>query len=279
MSDLIAKAEAFRQLNLAGKLLLPNAWDAASARLFEEAGFPAIGTTSAGIAYTRGFADAERIGRDTMMGEIANVVRAVEVPVTADVEAGYGDSPEDVETTVRATLEAGAVGVNLEDNQHGNGDSPLYEVDLQRDRIRAARDEAERRGIALTINARTDTFLLGLGENDDDRVELTIQRGRAYLEAGADTVFVPLLVEPGAVARLADAFNGRLSLMAMPGAPDAATLFKAGAARVSIGQTAMLASLGTVKTIAGEMMRFGTWSGIEETFFGFGEAESLHSRQ
>ena len=279
MSDLIAKAEAFRQLNLAGELLLPNAWDAASARLFEEAGFPAIGTTSAGIAYTRGSSDAERIGRDAMMGEIANIVRAVEAPVTADVEAGYGDSAEDVKTTVRAAFEAGAVGINLEDNRHGKGKTPLYEIDSQQDRIGAARDEAKRQGIALTINARTDTFLLGLGKNDDERIGLTIQRGRSYLEAGADMVFVPLLVEPRTVAKLADAFDGKLSLMAMPGAPDAAALFKAGAARVSIGQTAMLASLGTVKTIAGEMMQFGTWSGIEETFFGFGEAESLHSRQ
>ena len=279
MSDLIAKAEEFRCLNLAGNLLLPNAWDAASARLFEKAGFPAIGTTSAGIAYTRGFGDAERIGRDTMMAEIANIVRAVDVPVSADVEAGYGDSPEDVRTTVRAALEVGVVGINLEDNRHGKEGAPLYDIERQQDRIGAARDEAERQGVALTINARVDTFLLGLGENDDERLELTVHRGRSYLGAGADTVFVPLLVEPGPVTKLAEAFGGRLSLMAMPGAPDSASLFKAGAARVSIGQTAMLAGLGTVDAIAREMKQFGTWSAIEATFLGFGEAEALHTRR
>lgn len=145
-----AKAEVFRKLNTEGNLLLPNAWDAASARVFEEAGFAAIGTTSAGIAYGRGLCDGERIGREAMMGEIAVITASVDVPVTADIEAGDGTEPRDIAETIRQVIQAGAVGVNLEDNAHGPGSSLLFDCQLQRERLRAARTEAERQGIALT---------------------------------------------------------------------------------------------------------------------------------
>ena len=255
--------------------MLPNAWDAASARVFEEAGFAAIGTTSAGIAYGRGLCDGERISREAMMREISVITASVDVPVTADIEAGYGKDPPDVAETIRQVIQAGAVGVNLEDNTHGGGSSPLFGCQLQRERLRVARTEAERQGIALTINARTDVFLLGLGSDDEERVALTIERGLAYLDAGADLVFVPLVVSPPAIRRLADAFGSRLSLMAMPGAPTASQLFGAGAKRVSIGQTAMLAGLGQLRGIADELRSAGTWSRIEANFFSFGEAEAL----
>jgi 2-methylisocitrate lyase-like PEP mutase family enzyme len=147
-------ASRFGELNRAGRLLLPNAWDAASARIFEAAGFPAIGTTSAGIAYARGLRDGEQITRDAMLIEIRNIVDAVACPVTADIEAGYVPSPNDVAATVEAVLDAGAVGVNLEDSGV-TGESPLFSIGGQMRRIEAARAAAERRGIALVINART----------------------------------------------------------------------------------------------------------------------------
>jgi 2-methylisocitrate lyase-like PEP mutase family enzyme len=272
---IIKKAETFRSLNRKGHLLLPNAWDAASARVLEEAGFVAIGTTSAGIAYTRGLRDGQRIDRATMMGEIAIIAASVNVPVTADVEAGYGVEPSDIAETIRQATRAGAVGVNLEDNAHGHDGALLFDCELHAERIRAARDEAERLGVALTINARTDTFLLGLGRDDEERVALTIERGLSYLGAGADLIFVPLLVAPPVVRQLADALSGRLSLMAMPGAPPADHLFEAGAKRISVGQTAMLASLGYLRTVAQELRSTGTWSRIEANFFGFSEAEAL----
>lgn len=129
--------------------------------------------------------------------------------------------------------------------------------------------------VALTITARTDTFILGLGADENERVSLTIARGKAYLAAGADLVFVPFVVEPSIVERLADAFDGRLNVMAMPGAPSAGDLFRAGAQRLSIGQAAMLATLGLVSTIATELKSTGTWSSIEKTFFGFIEGDTL----
>jgi len=265
----------FRDLNRKGGLLLPNAWDAASACVFEKAGFPAIGTTSAGIAYSRGWRDGQQMERAAMVREIAVIANAVRVPVTADIEAGYGPRPADVAETVEAALEAGAVGVNLEDNTHGAREEPLCGVDEQAARIAAARAAAERRGIALVINARTDTFFADVGADIEERTTATIDRGRAYLKAGADLVFVPLLVDPAIVRRVADEIVGPISLMILPDAPSAETLFAAGAKRISIGPAAMLAALGVLAEIADEMRQKGTWSSIERSFYGFGEAESL----
>jgi 2-methylisocitrate lyase-like PEP mutase family enzyme len=271
-------AERFREQNRAGSLLLPNAWDAASARIFEEVGFTAVGTTSAGIAYAQGFRDAQRISRDTMVRTVTTIVRAVSCPVSADIEAGYGPGAADVATTVDAVLDAGVAGINLEDNSHQGTATTLFGIDEQCLRIAAAREVAVRRRVPLVINARTDTFLLGLGSDVEERLQLTVERGSRYLSAGADLVFVPLLVDVVHVKRLSEELQGRLSLMALPGAPSAAELFAAGAARVSIGQMAMLATLGSLKRIGEELHQHGTWRSIESTFYGFGEAEALFSR-
>jgi 2-methylisocitrate lyase-like PEP mutase family enzyme len=267
-------ASRFGELNRAGRLLLPNAWDAASARIFEAAGFPAIGTTSAGIAYARGLRDGQQIARDAMLAEIRTIVDAVACPITADIEAGYGSSPNDVAATVEAVLDAGVAGVNLEDSGIA-GESPLFSVIDQVRRLEATRAAAADRGIALVINARTDTFMLGLGRDIEERVSMTIERGRAYLDAGADLVFVPMLVDPAVVRLVADGLGGPLSLMAMPGAPAADTLFAAGASRVSLGHTAMLAMLGALRDLAREVKETGRWAAIERTFFGNREAYEL----
>jgi 2-methylisocitrate lyase-like PEP mutase family enzyme len=273
--DQVRRATWFRELHLSGHLLLPNAWDAASARVFEHAGFSAVGTTSGGIANARGLPDGETIGRARMLEEIRTIVEAVHVPVTADIEAGYGDAPGDVAGTVAAILDLGVVGANLEDRVHHSEVARLYQVDEQMARLEAARTEAGRRGIHLLINARTDTFLLALGADLEERMALTIARGKAYLSAGADVVFVPGAIEVDTVRRLADAIGGPLSVMAMPAAPAATALFEAGACRVSLGNTAMLAALGALDLIARDVIRTGGWAAIERTFYGFAEAEAL----
>jgi 2-methylisocitrate lyase-like PEP mutase family enzyme len=274
-ADQKSLALRFRDLNRKGGLLLPNAWDAASACVFEKAGFPAIGTTSAGIAYSRGWRDGQQMERAGMVREIAVIANAVRVPVTADIEAGYGPRPADVAETVEGALAAGAVGVNLEDNTHGAREEPLYGIDEQAARIAAARAAADRRGLALVINARTDTFFAEVGADIEERTVATIERGRAYLRAGADLVFVPLLLDPVIVRRVADEIDGPINLMILPDAPSAETLFAAGAKRISIGPAAMLAALGVLAEIADEMRQKGTWSSIERSFYGFGEAEDL----
>lgn len=272
------RAAAFKALNERGGLLLPNAWDAASARLFEAEGHPAVATTSSGVAHARGYRDGEGIGRERMVAEIANIARVVAIPVSADIESGYGPAPEDVAATVAGVIDAGAVGINLEDNTHGTAAETLFPTAAQAGRVAAARAQAVRQGLDLTINARTDPFLYGLGADDEERLAMALERGRAYLDAGADLVFVPGLVDPALIRPLAQAFGGRLSLMAGRGAPPAAELFAAGARRVSVGPAAMLASYAVARAIAREL-RDPARSALQRDSIGFGELDSLFAAE
>jgi 2-methylisocitrate lyase-like PEP mutase family enzyme len=277
-TDQAARAARFRELNRAGRLLLPNAWDAASARVFAATGFHAIATTSGGIANARGLPDAERISRSDMLREISAIADAVDVPVSADIEAGYGDSPETVVSTVEAVLEVGAVGINLEDRAHRSTTAPLYSVEAQCARITAAREAARRHGIDMVINARTDVVLAGIGADDNERASMALARGQAYLRAGADLLFIPGLVDLSVVRTVAAGVQGGLSLMALPGAPPANDLFEAGAVRVSLGNIAMLAVFGALRDMAADVARTGTWHSLERTFLGFEYADTLFGR-
>ncbi|MGZ3716152.1 MAG: isocitrate lyase/PEP mutase family protein [Ktedonobacterales bacterium] len=274
MAQVQDKAQHLLRLHGQGSsLLLPNAWDAASARVFEEAGFPASGTTSAGIAYSHGCLDGQRIEPDVMLAAIQRIAAAVQVPVTADIEAGYGPSGTDVARTVERVIAAGAVGVNLEDNTQDPA-QPLFAVEAQVERIAAAREAAEHAGIHLVINARTDTYLTGVGEGQA-RLEETIRRGRAYLEAGADCIFVPLVMDAATIEVLVREIPGPLNILAIPGSLPAPDLFTLGVRRVSIGDSAMLATLGLVATIARELRERGTYTTISRDFFGFAEVKAL----
>src|SRR5229473_3804606 len=165
------KGETFRALHRGPKiLLLPNAWDVASARIFEEAGISAIATTSAGIAFTLGYPDGQRISREEMLAAVARIAAAVKVPVTADVEAGYGDRPEDAALTTRGVIEGGAVGMNLEDGT-GDPESPLTELSLQLEKIVAVRETGQTMGVPIVLNARTDFYLREVGPPQQRYVE------------------------------------------------------------------------------------------------------------
>jgi len=275
MQKQLQLARQFRHLNQQGHFLLANAWDIASARIFEDAGFAAIGSTSGGIAYAHGYGDAEQIGRDEMLRHVAAICKAVTVPVSADIEAGYGVSPAAVAQTVRGAIAGGAVGVNLEDNSHGQTAAPLFGITQQTARIAAARAAAEEAGLPIWINARTDTYLLGLGADAESRFAMTVARGNAYLAAGADMVFIPVLTDSDTVQRISRAVNGPISLMALPGAPAAAALFAAGAQRVSLGVCPMLAAMGTIREIALEVRASGSWEAMQRSFYGFDQAEAL----
>lgn len=273
MSTQLERANRFRDLNRQGRLLLGNAWDAGSAAIYQSAGYAALGTTSGGIAYAQGRRDAQTLGRDAMAAAVAAICRAVAIPVSADIEAGYGDSPEAVAATVRAVIEAGAVGVNLEDRDHGAGG--LYPCESQCLRLAAARAEAERSGLPIWLNARIDTFLLGAEESVEERLASTLARANRYLAAGADMVFVPGLVDPTAIRRLVAGLDGPLNVMAFPGMPTAEALFAAGVARVSLGVSPMLALMGLLREIAVEARESGEWNAMGRSFYGFAEAESL----
>ncbi len=268
-----AKAERLLQLHQKGaSLLLPNAWDSASALLFEKAGFPAIGTTSMGIAFAQGYPDGQQISREEMMQVIARMAAVVQVPVTADIEAGYGPTVEDVAQTIREVIKAGAVGVNLEDST--GVFQPLYSVEEQVRRIAAAREEARRANLPLVINARTDTYLFRIGD-ETTRMEDTINRARAYLQAGANSVFVPGVTDPSLIQVLVREIPGPLNIMVGPGAPSAPDLFKLGVARVSIGGAAMLATMGVVRDIASELREQGTYEQIARNAYEFTAAWQL----
>ena len=246
-----AKAEQFRKLHHGPKmLLLPNAWDVASARILEEAGHPAIATTSAGIAYSLGYADGQRISREEMLSIVARIARAVRVPVTADLEAGYGTTPEAIADTVKAAIEAGAIGMNLEDLA---GEESLVELPMQIEKIRSVREAAMAAGVPFVLNARTDVCLAAIGP-EETRFERTAERLRAYVKAGADCVFAPGLTDRTTIAKLVRAVEAPLNILAVPACPPMVELEKVGVARVSTGSGIMRAAMGLVQRVAKKMM-------------------------
>jgi 2-methylisocitrate lyase-like PEP mutase family enzyme len=186
-----AKGERFRRLHVdSGTFLAPNAWNAGSARMLEAAGFPALSTTSGGIALSLGLPDYEgRLGRQEMMTRIGRIARAVDVPVSADLEGGYGPRPEDVAETIRQSVEVGVVGGNIDDYT-GQTREPLFDIELAAERIRAAREAADKTTIPYTLTARTDCYLSGHA----DPLQEAVRRANRYHQAGADCIFVPGVV-------------------------------------------------------------------------------------
>jgi 2-methylisocitrate lyase-like PEP mutase family enzyme len=241
-------------------LVLPNAWDVASARIFEEAGFPAIATTSAGIAFSLGYPDGQRISREEMIARIARIARAVKVPVTADVEWGYGSTPEEIARTTREVIDAGAVGMNLEDTS-GNSDQPLLALERVLEKINAVREAATATCIPIVLNARTDVYLLGGGDPDANYAE-AVRRLVAFRDAGADCVFAPGLKDAATIERLVRDLACPLNILAVPGTPSIAELEKLGVARVSVGSGFMRATLGSLRAMAEELKNSGTYSAL-----------------
>ncbi len=240
-------------------LVLPNAWDAASARIFEDAGFAAIATTSAGIAYTLGHPDGEEISRDEMLEAVRHIAESVTVPVTADVESGYGAIPEDAARTAQGVIAAGAVGLNLEDG-HGSG---VVETAQHVEKVKAVREAARSQEVHLVINARTDIFLHQVGD-PAGRLGEAVRRANAYRAAGADSLFVPGVNDPGLIATLAREIEGPLNILAVAGTPNAKELERLGVRRVSVGSGPMRAALTLVQKIAVELRERGTYQSFTD---------------
>lgn len=255
------KAEVFRRLHTEGDvLLLPNVWDVASARIIEEAGFPAVATSSAGIAFAQGFPDGQKIPPERMLAVVADIAKAVKVPVTADVEAGYGSKPEDAARTAEQVIEAGAVGMNFEDAT-GDAAHPLFDLDLQVKRVRAIRQTAESLGVPVVLNARTDVYLLQIGEAGKRYGEALV-RMSGFHEAGADCVFVPGLVDLPTITKFVADLKCPVNILGVPGSPSISELRQAGVRRVSLGSGPMRAAMGLLRRIAEELKTSGTYSGL-----------------
>lgn len=277
-ADQAEKARKFLALHKGPKtLLLPNAWDVASARIFEEAGFPAIATTSAGVANSLGYPDGQHIRPDEMLEVVRRIAEAVSVPVTADMEAGYGQTPEEVAATARGVLEAGAVGMNLEDTIEERPDS-LADLNLQKERIRAILEVARSAGIPLVLNARSDVILAGVGE-PATRAQRTIERLEAYREAGAQSLFAPGVKDKETIARLVRGVHGPLNILATAGTPPIAELEKIGVARVSLGSGPMRATMGLVTRIARQLREEGTYSLFTDGAMTYTEANRLFEKR
>ena len=256
-----AKAESLRALHDSGVLVLPNAWDAGSAALIAQAGAKAIATTSGGVAWSVGRPDGQQLTRAEMIEQVRRIVAAVDVPVTADVEAGYGPAPEDVAATVEAVVAAGAVGVNIEDSKAPGG--PLFDAAEQAERLRAGRAAAQRAGLGeLVINVRTDVYLFGVGA-PEGRLDDVLARASAYAEAGADSLFVPGLVNLDTVTALVNASPLPINVMAGPGAPTVAEFESAGVRRVSVGTSISQAAYSLAQRAAAELLTTGTYTELE----------------
>jgi 2-methylisocitrate lyase-like PEP mutase family enzyme len=223
-------AERLRALHSGSEpLVLPNAWDAATARAVVEAGFPVVATTSSGVAAALGWEDGEGTPPDEMFAAIARIARVVDVPVTADIESGYGLQPEEI---VWRLLEAGAVGCNLEDTDHAAGKT-LRDATTQAHRLQAFKQAANAAGVDVVLNARTDVFLR-LKPNEPQPIEEAIRRGRLYLEAGADCIYPIGVADEGAIAALVDGIPGPINVIpGFRGAPGLARLRELGVRRMS----------------------------------------------
>jgi len=238
-------------------LVLPNAWDAMSARLAEDAGATAVATTSAGVAWSLGVADGDRLDRESALDLVRRIAAAVDVPVTADIESGYADDPEGVAKTIEGVLAAGAVGVNIEDG----GPESLRPIEEQAERVAAARRAADALDVPLFVNARVDTYLRAAGD-PAARLRGTLARASAYVAAGADGIFVPGVTDPETVTALVQGVTVPLNVMAGPGAPDVATLAGLGVARVSLGSAVAQAAYAVVRQAAREALTTGTYTAL-----------------
>src|ERR1043165_5549590 len=209
-------AESFRQAHRAPPLLLlPNSWDAMSARQFEAAGFGAVATTSGGVAWSLGFPDGEGAPRPEVVAATARIVRAGRVPVTADIEAGYGATPDQVGKRITEILQTGVVGFNIEDGTT-SPDQPVRSIEDARPRFRPGRAAAVTAGVPAVINARVDLYIKNVGD-PASRFDETVRRGKAYLEAGADCIYPFGLADMEILKRLVKELDGApINIVARP---------------------------------------------------------------
>ena len=271
-ADQIVKAKLFQQFHLGPQILvIANAWDAGSARVFEDAGIRAVGTGSAGIAFSHGYPDNERIPRDVILGATREIVNAVKVPVTADILTGLGHTIEAVVATVKEIIAIGAVGVNIED---GTDDGHLIAMDEQVEKIRAVCSAVKVSGVPIVVNARTDSFWLKLGDAKEN-LRASIERANRYREAGADCLFVPAVTDRATIKTLVQQIDGPINILTVPGCPPIAELQQLGVRRVSEGSGPMRATMMLTRRIAEELQRTGTYTRFHDDAIAYAEANKL----
>jgi 2-methylisocitrate lyase-like PEP mutase family enzyme len=268
----VERARRFRALHdRRHVLLLPNAWDAGSARAFADLGFEAIATTSGGMAWSLGYADGERAPLDEVLDAVRRIVRVTPLPVSVDFEAGYGASPEAVAASVRAMIDAGAVGINLED---GIRHEALRDTGDAARRIAAACEAARETGVPIVVNARVDAWIVGGGATDPERIDETLRRARAYLAAGADCIYPIALARPDAIARLCAEIDAPVNIGARADLPDLTELGRLGVARVSTATRLATVALSAARDAAQRLRQSGRFDSLDAAF-GYADAQRL----
>ena len=267
------KAAIFQQLHTNKTLVLPNAWDAASAKIVEQSGATAIATTSAGVSWSRGKQDGESLGRQDMIQTIKEIVAVTSLPLTADIESGYGNrQPQDVADTVRAVVEAGAVGINLEDTP-GSQQRLILKPEEHAARIHKAREVSD----DIFINARIDVYLAKVGA-PETRLDAVLDRASIYLEAGADGIFVPGLTDLETITALCEAIDAPLNVMAGRGSASVSALQQAGVARISLGPVLALAGFSLIRKMVREVVHEGTFASFPNDLT-FSEMDALFANE
>jgi 2-methylisocitrate lyase-like PEP mutase family enzyme len=259
-------------------LVLANSWDVGSSRLLESCGYKAVATTSMGIAASLGHPDAGVMRLSELLPVVSGIVRAVNVPVTADMEAGYGDTTDDVVSSVKAMIDTGIVGINIEDSVSL---SPVLTDELEfSERIAAIRELSDAQGLHLVINARTDAFYTSSGSTNEKLTE-SIRRGNRYAEAGADCVFVQPVWEREIISTLVKEIDAPINILANPGIgggtpPSVSELQELGVARLSLGSGLMKATLALLKKVADELSGEGTYQTLQAAMTPLSEAAKAY---
>lgn len=244
------KAEDLFKLHHSGKLLvLPNIWEPLGAELLESLGYPAIATASASIAFTNGYDDGENIPFGDLLKILKKIAGSVDIPVTVDIESGYAETDEQLAENIRAVIETGVVGINLEDTDKQNKN--LYPVEIQCRRIRLVKKVAAEMDVPLFINARTDVYLNGkIFETPEAKYEEALKRGLAYKEAGGDCFFPVLITDAVHISKLVSNLGMPLNVLAFKGIPELNELQEMGVARVSLGPSFLKVAIQSMKNLA-----------------------------
>jgi len=276
MSTLTQKqlAEKFQNMHKSNKIVvLPNAWDAGGAVIFEKEGFEAIGTTSAGISYSLGYSDGEFISIDDVLDTTKKIQKRISVPLSVDIERGYANTNEEIVKNIKAVINEGAVGINIED---GISDTKeLSSLETQCELIKDIVKLKKELDIDFFVNARTDAFWLEIGDNKEELLSQSIKRANAYLKAGADCAFVPGALLVSDIEILVQHINGPLNIIATPASPNIKELEKLGVARVSLGSGVVRASLAVIKSISAQVKEQGTFDNMYKTTIAYDKANYL----
>ena len=271
------KAEDFRGLHHGKRILiLPNAWDVPSARVFENEGFPAVATSSAGLMVSLGYRDGEVIGRNEFVSAVERIAKVLSVPLSVDIVAGFGKTTEEVVATVKAILRAGGIGINIEDFAHST--KKLFPAERQVENVKAIRRLGDSVGVPLVINARTDALRFASGD-DEAKFDEAVRRAIAYRDAGADCVYPMGLTKAVSIKRFVKELDFPINVMVRKGLPAVNELERLGVARVSFGPSASYAAMGLLKRASKEALEKGTYENLVEGAIAFDELNSLATRR